>query len=383
MVRQYYSSMLIILITACLVPTVSIAVGTTTWEKTFDKGYGYSVQQTADGGYIIGWRSGLIKTDGDGNELWNKTLGDDSCQSMDQTNDGGYIIGIDDRGYRLIKTDGFGNEQWSKTLDINPLSVKHTTDNGYIILGLSGDAILIKTDSSGNEQWRKTFGTGGASSVQQTTDGGYIVTADKREYLGYNEGWLSHIRLIRVDTNGNELWEKTFGGSLPSSGVSYQVQQTTEGGYVVLGNHGGSYRGELCTVNSTILLIKTDANGNELLNKTLCSGFGISMQQTTDGGYIIAGEMQYYKKDYYSNSVVIIKTDSNGIELWNKAINESETPCCGSSSPGCYRAVPYFIQQTADGGYVVAGRAYLSNKANWEDSGDYVWLVKTDANGNM
>jgi len=176
------------------------------WTQTFggaDQDYGYDVQQTTDGGYIItgstrSFGEGvedalLIKADSNGNEIWSQTFGgtnSDYGTSVQQTTDGGYAIigrtysfGGDDDLW-LIKTDYAGNEEWSQIFGGSMANNicqdgQQTLDGGYILVGSGTNIILIKTDSAGNEMWTQTFGgvgTDWAYSVQQTTDGGYIIT---------------------------------------------------------------------------------------------------------------------------------------------------------------------------------------------------------------
>ncbi|MCK4732495.1 MAG: hypothetical protein KAT65_08555, partial [Methanophagales archaeon] len=187
-------------------------------------------------------------------EVWNRTFGgtnDDYAHSVQQTSDGGYIIAGStssyDAGYTdfwLVKTDSNGNRQWDKTFGKmgcdEAFFVQQTSDGGYIIAGStssygagSEDFWLVKTYPNGNEQWNKTFGgTDGdvAYCVQQTSDGGYIITGWTRSYgAGGSDFWL-----VKTDSNGNRQWDKTFGGI--DYDCAHSVQQTSDGGYIIAGS---------------------------------------------------------------------------------------------------------------------------------------------------
>jgi hypothetical protein len=216
------------------------ADGIMQWSRTFgtsDNDYGRSVIQTSDGGYAIAgytysygdgsvdvW---LLKTDASGAEEWSQVFGGSGAEygySVAQTADGGYVIAaesaLDD--YWLIKTDASGGEMWSYTFggsgSEGARSVAVASDGGYIVAGISysygnGDFWLVKTDASGVEEWAGNFGgtynDDGALSVAVTLDGGYIVTGYTSSYgSGGSDAWLlklgeSGTTVIPGDGNGD------------------------------------------------------------------------------------------------------------------------------------------------------------------------------------
>ena len=223
----------------------------------------------------------LVKTDSDGSKQWDRTFGgadEDGVQFVQQTSDGGYILaghtysyGAGFEDFWLMKTDSEGNKVWNKTFggtgrDL-AYSIQQTSDGGYILAGYtdsygagSGDAWLVKTDSNGNKMWDETFGGTGldeAHSVQQTSDGGYILAGYTKSYgAGSLAAWL-----LKADSDGNKQWDRTFGGT--GGDGAYAVQQTSDGGYILAGATDSYGSGD-----DDFWLVKTDSNGNKVWDET-------------------------------------------------------------------------------------------------------------------
>jgi hypothetical protein len=308
----------------------------------------------------------FAKTYGGTNDEW--------ASSLQQTSDGGYIMAGRTRSFGaggvevfLIKTDANGDVQWAKayggTNNEWAYSVQQTSDGGYIVAGYTrsfgaggADFFVVKTDANGNIIWAKTYGGTGddtAWSVQQTSDGGYIVAGYTRSF---GVGNLD-VFLIKTDANGDVQWAKTYGGA--GDDRAYSVQQTSDGGYILAGETRSFGAG-----GSDIFLIKTDANGDVQWAKAYGgtdNEWAYSVQQTSDGGYIVAGTMRISLTNY---DIFLIKTDANGDVQWAKTYAETNDD----------RA--YSVQQTSDGGYIVSGTRRISLNYG-------IFLIKTDANGDV
>jgi hypothetical protein len=249
---------------------------------------------------------------------------------------------------------------WSVTLGGDSAdwgnSVQETRDGGFIITGGttsygSGgrDVWLVKTDAVGSIIWSKTLGGRGdeeAYSVVQTADGGFVLTGDDT---------TGALRLVKTDANGSVVWDRTFGGW--ASGHS--VKQTSDGGFIVAGTAYSTSGGD-------VLLVKTDAEGSEMWSETfggVLPDDGACVQQTTDGGYVVVGYTYGYGAGW--SDAWLIKTTSSGHVEWSKTYGGTEY------DEGAY------VHQTEDGGYVVVGRTESFGAGRYD-----AWLIRTDADGN-
>ena len=379
-----------IFLVALIVPCASRAQ--ITFERTYggtDRDDAKSVQQTLDGGYILAGTTEsfglgvrdvyLVKTDSLGNIVWERTYGStvgDNGFSVQQTLDGGYVVvgwsgaGGGSEDVYLVKTDSLGNMLWEMlyggSLEDRGFSVQQTLDGGYIVTGwkFSGgmpvDVYLVKTDSLGSVLWERTYGYGTnpvqwAHDVQQTSDGGYIIAGTTTSGVVMDS---HNVYVIKTNPLGNVVWERTYGGSYEDDANS--VRQTSDGGYIITGATQ-SFRPD----TADVYLIKIDFLGNILWETTPGSGFsGWSVRQTPDGGYIIAGSTTSLGAG--ATAVYLVKTDFLGNALWDRAYG-------GSSWDYGYSG-----HQTLDGGYVVAGWT-----RSFGAGGDDVYLIKTDTLGQV
>ena len=302
--------------------------------------------------------------------LWQKAVGgfrNDVAYSIYQTRDGGYIVA-----------------GWTESRDKN-------------ISGYHGDKDfwIVKLDKNGNIQWQRALGgtkEDEARSIQQTSDGGYIVagwTFSNDGNVSGNHGG-SDFWIIKLDRSGNIQWQKTLGGS--ENDYAYSIQQTSDGGYIVVGyttsndedvsgNHGErSFWGWW---PEDAWIVKLDSKGNIQWQRSLGGSdddAAYSVQQTSDGGYIVAGctssndgDVNVLEK-HLKADIWIIKLDKKGNLQWQRIL--------GGSSDEC----PNAILQTQDGGYVIAGHTFSKDGDVYGFhkgvfSGD-AWIVKLDKRGN-
>ena len=206
--------------------------------------------------------------------------------------------------------------------------------------------------------WTKTFG--GDSSdigyqVQQTSDSGFIIVGETKSFGAGN----SDVYVIRTNPNGDTIWTKTYGGSFYDRGNS--VRETGDGGFIIIGETSSFGAG-----NEDVYLIRTNTNGDTLWTKTYGgadSDRGYSLQMTNDNRFIVTGETKSYGAGYYD--AYVLYTDSNGDTLWTKTYGGT----------GDDRGYSIFI--TNDSGFVVAGQKNVTNPDNMD-----AFLIRLNSNGD-
>ncbi len=349
------------------------ALGNNEWDATVAIQKITCMQQTSDSGFVVGGHTEynylnydyrVVKLDAAGNLTWSKTIGgsaDDFLYSIQQTADGGYILG--------------GNS-------ISPISGNKTENSlgghDFWVIKLDASGIIVWQNTIGSSDDDRCY------AIQQTTDGGYIVggyssgniSGDKTENsMGSTDYWV-----VKLDASGNITWQNTIGGSSYDS--FHALQQTTDGGYILGGYSASSISGDK-TENSfnysaDYWVVKLDATGNILWQNTIGgnnSDLLYSLHQTSDGGYILGGtsvsnisgdKTQNCKglEDYW-----VVKLNSSGTVTWQKTIGGSDSDYMQH----------YAVRQTSDQGFILGGTSVsnISGDKNQNRIGQYdFWVMK-------
>jgi len=347
---------------------------------------------------------------------WQKCLGgtlSETAQDIQQTSDDGYIvIGYtrsndgDVFGFRggwdwwVVKLGVLGNIQWKKILGGSDIdiaeSVRQTNDGGYIVAGytysnnwdVSGnhgeaDYWVVKLSPTGQVQWQRTYGGSDydkAYAVRQTTDGGYIVAG----YSGSLDGDVTHkvgiynAWIVKLDSAGVIEWNRSYGGITNGEGV-YDIEQTTDGGYIFAGetySNDGDVSGN--HGNSDCWVVKIAADGAIEWQRALggmTSDRGWGVLQTMDGGYVMVGYAGSSNGDVVGWQGLydywVVKLSATGEIEWQK--------CLGGTDDDWARS----ICQTADGGYAVVGITRSMDGDVLFNRGQDIWVVKLDSTGEL
>jgi len=320
--------------------------GDTLWTKRFDDAIntmiGMSVQQTSDGGFIVfgnvngnSLNDGLvIKTDADGDTLWTYRYdysGEQLGRAVRETKDGSYIFAgksqVHPPGYHwgdplyynawLMKLNADGDTLWNKKYgwagDDEANWIEETSCKPGAPLFGDSDYWLFKTDTNGDTVWSATFGGDGNDigySVAETTDG-YVIAGHTNSFgVGNNDGWI-----VKTDAVGNELWNKTYGG--PDDDLFFDIQPIRDGGFLLSGRTGMPSSGIF-----DVWIVKINSAGDTVWTQTLGGeGFdGVSKAVvTSDNGYAIAAQSEYYNTNG-SSDAWLIRFESDPTEISDESI---------------------------------------------------------------
>ena len=383
--------------------------------STTDGGYAILGFSNSTDGDVIGkttmvndyW---LLKLDNEGNLQWNKTYGgskDDIGQSLVQTIDGGYALtgyamsddgdASNNQGFHdnwIIKVDASGTLEWEKSYGFSghdhSYDILQTEDNGLFFTGFlditsaradgnteKGNSLTrhgvgefwgTKIDSKGNLQWRGYFGgtnNDRSHAVVRSDDGGFVMSGftESNDFDIDNSRGSYDFWVVKIDSIGNLVWEKSFGGS--GIDLAQDIAKTIDGGFVITGSTFSSdiditkNKGE-----SDIWLIKIDALGN-LVWETSFGGTHFDAAQSVspskDGGFIISGNSKSADKDANTNAgendIWLIKTDANGAMTWQKTFG------------GAGLDYGFDALETAEGSIVVVGESASTDFSNLQNKG--------------
>jgi len=362
---------------------------TVEWNKTYGGAFEeavWSVTQTADGGFALGghvedsdgslgFDALVIKVNAQGTEGWSKTYEDSTIYSISQTSDGGYILAGWNRSNEgsqdawVAKVNAQGTEEWSKAFggSGNELgsAIIQTPDGDYLLVGTTtsfgageSDAWAVKVSSQGVEEWNKTYGGSGSevgTSVTQTADGSYALAGATNTFgEGSWDAWI-----VKVDSQGIEEWNRTYGGAgseaLVEDAVQLSITRTKDGGYLLAGETDSFGSGSL-----DAWIVKVDSQGAEEWNNTIGGGkldIANSVIQTTDGGYLFAGATASF--------------GAGGVDAWVVKLNAQGTEEWNATYGGTNNDLATSITNATDGGYAVGGII----RASGDTEGD-AWLLK-------
>jgi hypothetical protein len=376
--------MMVLVLIASLIASPCYAEWAVSYGTSFSN-TAYSIQQTNDNGYILagGYGFWILKLDCGGSVNWQMEFRldpFDEAQAIRQTQDGGYVVaGVSSHNYAdevwVLKLHPDGSLDWQKTYGGSgsydrAYSIEETVDqagnaDGYIVAGSaihqtggSWDIWAIKLNLDGSVNWQKTYGlhTDGAYAIRQTFDqqgdpDGYIV-AGSTGYYG------SGIWVLRLKPDGTVNWHKIYLAVGSASAQSIQQAFNMNGnpaGYIVAGGLGSEAWVLKLTQTGAIDWQQTYGGDQTDLAR--------SIRQTRDGGFVVAGQTASFGAG--GNDVWLLKLSGAGSIQWERTFG-------GDGADGAHE-----VQQTRDGGYVVAGYTW-----SFGGSPD-MWVLKVNEQGGI
>ncbi len=411
-------------------------------EQTPDGGYivgGFSASDSSgekssnSKGGIDYW---VLKLNAQGNIEWQKTLGgsgDDFLRTINRVSDGYLLAGYSSSGisgdkndssrggldYWIIKVDLSGNIQWQKTYggaaDDMLFSVCVTPDNGFLLGGYSlsdssgdktahtrgaEDLWIVKLNSAGTIEWQKTIGGNQEDKVREVQPvfgGGYILIGTTKSGISGEQAEATNGGLdwwiVRINDTGNIVWQNTIGASADDYLIS--GDQTSDKGFILAGDSYSPASGDKSetsfNADADFWVVKVDSLGQIKWETTIGGDLWdaiYNVRQTTDGGYILAGNsvsnasLDKTEINIGGNGTGdfwIMKLDGNGNIVWQNTIG------------GNVQDDVETVRQTLDGGFILSGYSSSTasnDKAETTRGGYDYWIVKLIAdprfiNGNI
>jgi hypothetical protein len=354
----------------------------------------------------------LVRLDVSGNLVWKQNYGgleDDRAYGIKSTIDGGWIMAgqtrsnsIDVSGNHgdfdawVVKLDSLGNIIWQKCLggsdNDEAWDVVQSPDGGFVVVGTSSssdgdlsvnygsdDIWVVKLDAEGNLLWQRPFGGSESDegrSISNTDDGGFIVagrTSSTDGHISQTQGGMD-FWVLKLNFEGKKEWDKNFGGT----GIDFadDVHQTRDGGFIITGvtrSSNGHATGNHGLYD--ILVVKTDKEGEVEWTKVLGGSnddYGRNIIQTQDDGYAVCGQVQSSDGDAVGNDggadAWVVKLSPFGELQWQKAMGGTQDEHF------------YALAETPQGALILAGNARSTNGdvIGVHGSLDY-WVVKLGA----
>jgi len=300
----------------------------------------------------------------------------DAARSVQEIASGGYIVtgetgfGEGNGDYWVLNLNLDGAVNWEKSYGGTEAdaaeSIWQTTDDGYVVAGESMsfgagefDTWVLKLGDTGTIEWQRAYGGADwelARSVQQTSDGGYIVAGSTSSFgAGLSDLWV-----LKLDSSGAIEWHYAYGGT--DYDEAKAVRQTSDGGYIVAG-----FTGSFGAGNNDFWILKLTDAGAPSWQKTYGGNWdeeAKSIQATFDGGYIVLGDTMSFGVGWAD--IWVLKLNSDGTVAWEKTYGIQDSQSNANA-----------IEQTADGGYIVAG----DNGGG--GAGIHYWLLKLNSTGGI
>jgi len=360
------------------------------WSRTYGWSYGdmgFGLMEHPDGNFsLAGWtelvtdeQGWLIQTNSTGGRIWDNPYGgtlDDRFYDVIECIDGGlaavgytYSYGLGGRDVWLVRLEANGTLRWYQTFGSTKedlgMDLIECNTGGFAIAGYTNsydpgstfDAWLLRTDENGTLLWSQLFDLDQISvnddraySIVECSGGGFAL-GGKTAASGSSDFWL-----IRTDSSGQPLWNKTYGGV--GEDWAYSLIEMRAGGFVLAG-----YTESFGAGGSDIWMVCTDASGNSLWSRTYggaSTDVGQEVLECDGGGFALVGYTQ--SSSFGGYDAILVRTDFSGNQLWNRTY--------GGTADDLGRA----LVECREGGYALAGQTQSWGNGSWD-----AWLVRIQA----